>query len=185
MFRRYKDSILKIRAILEDQPMKGMEKIIWWIEYVLRHNGTSHLRDSSAALPWYQYYLLDVISILLLFCILSLYIPYKIVTLLNNFRRNPTKFKTKTKWIKQNNPANRVQNLCYKVLNWIYIINTFNFIVNNDLSFVSIYHCSICNDLFLQISHRNRHVLIHNAISRKCTLISSFSVFKHFGKPFK
>lgn len=61
-----------MKAILEDEPIKGMEKVSWWIEYVLRHNGTSHQRYPGADMPWYKYFMLDVISFLFLvfFCII-------------------------------------------------------------------------------------------------------------------
>lgn len=49
-----------------DQPMSNLERTIWWIEYVLRHNDTTHLRASDAQLPFYNYYNVDVIVTLLL-----------------------------------------------------------------------------------------------------------------------
>ncbi|XP_045475114.1 UDP-glycosyltransferase UGT4-like isoform X3 [Harmonia axyridis] len=58
----YKKNIDKLSAISKDQPMKGLEKAVWWTEYVLRH-GTQHLRSPSADIPLYQYYFLDVIAV--------------------------------------------------------------------------------------------------------------------------
>lgn len=42
--------------------MTGLEKAIWWIEYVIRQNGAKHLRSPAMDLPSYQYYLLDVVG---------------------------------------------------------------------------------------------------------------------------
>ena len=41
-----------------------LEKTGDWIEYVVRHGGARHLRARVFNIPWYQYYLLDVIAFL-------------------------------------------------------------------------------------------------------------------------
>ncbi|KAF5295475.1 hypothetical protein FQR65_LT10463 [Abscondita terminalis] len=46
--------------IMHDEPMKPLEKAIFWIEYVIRHRGAPHLRSPALNLSWYQYFLLDV-----------------------------------------------------------------------------------------------------------------------------
>ncbi|KAL3278839.1 hypothetical protein HHI36_016359 [Cryptolaemus montrouzieri] len=40
----YQKNINKLSAIASDQPMPALEKAVWWIEYVLRHNGAEHLK---------------------------------------------------------------------------------------------------------------------------------------------
>lgn len=45
--------------------MNGLEKAVWWTEYVIRNKGAKHLRNPAADLPLYQYFLLDVIGLLL------------------------------------------------------------------------------------------------------------------------
>lgn len=50
----------------EDVPMKGLDKAIWWTEYVIRHKGAKQLRNPAADIPLYQYLLLDVIAFLIL-----------------------------------------------------------------------------------------------------------------------
>lgn len=47
--------------------MKGIDKVVWWTEYVIRHGGAKHLRNPAADLPWYQYFLLDVAAAFLTF----------------------------------------------------------------------------------------------------------------------
>jgi glucuronosyltransferase len=39
---------------------------VFWTEYVIRHNGAPHMRSAVLDLTWYQYFLLDVIAVLLL-----------------------------------------------------------------------------------------------------------------------
>jgi glucuronosyltransferase len=53
----------KLSAIYRDQPETPLERAVFWTEYVLRHGG-EHLRSVSADLPWYQYFLIDVIAVL-------------------------------------------------------------------------------------------------------------------------
>ncbi|KAL1461102.1 hypothetical protein WDU94_013033 [Cyamophila willieti] len=48
-------------ALSKDTPMSPMQKSMWWIEYVLRHEGVAHLHSGAADLSLVQYYLLDVI----------------------------------------------------------------------------------------------------------------------------
>lgn len=42
--------------------MSAKQTALYWTEYVLRRNGTIHLRNTAADLPFYRYLLLDVIS---------------------------------------------------------------------------------------------------------------------------
>lgn len=60
-FRRYKKKVQKLQKIALDQHMTGLEKAVWWSEYVIRHNGTKHLRNPTADMPLYEYLLVDVI----------------------------------------------------------------------------------------------------------------------------
>uniref|UniRef100_A0A0A9WX26 UDP-glucuronosyltransferase 2B31 n=1 Tax=Lygus hesperus TaxID=30085 RepID=A0A0A9WX26_LYGHE len=55
---KYRENALKQKAIFEDRPKKPVEEAAYWIEYVLRHGQI--LRPASAAMPFYQVYLLDV-----------------------------------------------------------------------------------------------------------------------------
>ncbi|KAK5638203.1 hypothetical protein RI129_012498 [Pyrocoelia pectoralis] len=61
---RYKDNVRKLAELARDQPMTGVEKAVWWSEYVIRHKGARHLRSALLDIPWYQYLLLDVICVL-------------------------------------------------------------------------------------------------------------------------
>jgi glucuronosyltransferase len=53
----------KLSALYRDQPDTPLKRAVFWTEYVLQHGGGS-LRSVSADLPWYQYFLLDVIAVL-------------------------------------------------------------------------------------------------------------------------
>ena len=55
---------MRISCLMKDSPRTSLEKAGDWIQYVLRHGGTQHLRAQVFNIPWYQYYLLDVIAFL-------------------------------------------------------------------------------------------------------------------------
>ncbi|ENN79807.1 UDP-glycosyltransferase UGT4 [Dendroctonus ponderosae] len=60
----YQQNIEKQNFIFEDQPISSLDKAIFWIEYVLRHNGTSHLNYAGVDVPFYQFYHLDIFGFL-------------------------------------------------------------------------------------------------------------------------
>ncbi|XP_078694821.1 UDP-glucuronosyltransferase 2C1-like [Branchiostoma floridae x Branchiostoma belcheri] len=62
---RYKEKASKVSTHLRDQPQSPMERAVWWIEHVIKHDGLPHLRSRAAELPFYQYYLLDVMALIL------------------------------------------------------------------------------------------------------------------------
>ncbi|XP_069869159.1 UDP-glucuronosyltransferase 2B17-like isoform X2 [Dipodomys merriami] len=61
----YKKNAMWVSTIHHDQPMKPLDRAVFWIEFVMRHKGAKHLRPLSHNLTWYQYHSLDVIGFLL------------------------------------------------------------------------------------------------------------------------
>ncbi|KAK7795703.1 hypothetical protein U0070_006884, partial [Myodes glareolus] len=61
----YKKNAMWLSTIHHDQPMKPLDRVIFWIEFVMRHKGAKHLRPLAHNLNWYQYNSLDVIGFLL------------------------------------------------------------------------------------------------------------------------
>uniref|UniRef100_A0A0P6IXV4 UDP-glucuronosyltransferase n=1 Tax=Heterocephalus glaber TaxID=10181 RepID=A0A0P6IXV4_HETGA len=61
----YKENAMWLSTIHHDQPMKPLERAVFWIEFVMRHKGAKHLRPLAQNLTWYQYHSLDVIGFLL------------------------------------------------------------------------------------------------------------------------
>ncbi|XP_019847317.2 UDP-glycosyltransferase UGT5 [Bactrocera dorsalis] len=47
-----------------DQPLKPLEKAIYWTEYVLRHKGAPHMRVAAQDLNFIEYHNLDAIAVL-------------------------------------------------------------------------------------------------------------------------
>ncbi|XP_049958525.1 UDP-glucosyltransferase 2-like isoform X1 [Schistocerca serialis cubense] len=63
--KRISENMKQLTAVYREHKEETLPKAIWWIEYVLRHNGAPHLRSAAKDLTWYQYLLLDVIAFVL------------------------------------------------------------------------------------------------------------------------
>ncbi|XP_075058960.1 UDP-glucuronosyltransferase 2A1-like isoform X1 [Mixophyes fleayi] len=74
----YKENAMRISSIHHDQPIKPLDRAVFWIEFVMRHKGAKHLRPASHDLTWYQYHCLDVVGFLLVCLFTLLYITIKI-----------------------------------------------------------------------------------------------------------
>ncbi|KAK5640041.1 hypothetical protein RI129_010852 [Pyrocoelia pectoralis] len=79
---KYKNRVIELAKLAQDQPMTGLERAIWWTEYVIRHKGAKHLRSPLLDIPWYQYLLLDVIAVLLLSVMAFFFTIYTVLRLL-------------------------------------------------------------------------------------------------------
>ncbi|XP_043489516.1 UDP-glucosyltransferase 2-like [Polistes fuscatus] len=90
--KSFKENMLKLKNLIEDKPFDTMEKVIWWIEYVIRHKGANHLRSSIVDEPWYQRYDTDVIAllsiILFIIAVFSLYITVKVFVIIIKYYAN-------------------------------------------------------------------------------------------------
>ncbi|XP_056266202.1 2-hydroxyacylsphingosine 1-beta-galactosyltransferase [Pseudoliparis swirei] len=72
---RYRQRALALSNIHKDQPGTPVSRAVYWISYVLRHNGAAHLRSAVYEVAPYQYFLLDVMvtvgaALVLTFCAL-------------------------------------------------------------------------------------------------------------------
>ncbi|KAL9957658.1 hypothetical protein ACROYT_G034581 [Oculina patagonica] len=61
---RFKSKAMNVSRLLRDRRQTPLQETCDWIEYVLRHGGARHLRAQVFNIPWYQYYLLDVMAFL-------------------------------------------------------------------------------------------------------------------------
>lgn len=63
---RYRNRMKELDDFAKDQPMKPIDRAVWWIEYVLRHNGTTHLKGPLAGKRFYQHvFHLDVLAVII------------------------------------------------------------------------------------------------------------------------
>ncbi|XP_072930001.1 UDP-glycosyltransferase UGT5-like [Epargyreus clarus] len=75
---RYKENALKLRDKFLDRPMPPLETGVYWIEYILRHKGASHLRSPALDLSTTQYLLLDVALLSIAITAMTIYILHKL-----------------------------------------------------------------------------------------------------------
>uniref|UniRef100_A0A2A4IVU8 UDP-glucuronosyltransferase n=1 Tax=Heliothis virescens TaxID=7102 RepID=A0A2A4IVU8_HELVI len=70
----YRKNIIKLRDLMNDQPMPPLERGIWWIEHVLRHKGAKHLRSPAANISWSEYLELELVFTVLAIVLSALFI---------------------------------------------------------------------------------------------------------------
>ncbi|XP_075228069.1 UDP-glycosyltransferase UGT5-like [Lycorma delicatula] len=78
----FKENAEKLSTILQDVPSTPLETAVYWVEYVIRHKGALHLKPTGVYLPWYEYYMCDVILVVVLvfgFVIYVLYMTIKVM----------------------------------------------------------------------------------------------------------
>lgn len=80
----------------KDKPMTGVEKAVWWIEYLLKYKTTDHLKSPSATIPLYQYYYLDVLGTLGIILFIFIRITKLSFKLLKSISKKIFKSKQKT-----------------------------------------------------------------------------------------
>ncbi|XP_048472204.1 2-hydroxyacylsphingosine 1-beta-galactosyltransferase-like [Rhincodon typus] len=76
---RYKEQAMYLSRLHHDQPLHPVNRTVYWLDYVLRHNGAAHLRPSMYDMFFYQYYMLDVIAVFIVCTILLGYCLLKMV----------------------------------------------------------------------------------------------------------
>ncbi|CAH1709686.1 unnamed protein product [Aphis gossypii] len=90
--KKYTENAKTASRIFKDRSILPTNSVVYWTEYVLRHKGAPHLKSYALNLSWYQYYLLDLITLILSFIIVVFFVTYKmfksISTYFSNYSRN-------------------------------------------------------------------------------------------------
>ncbi|EDW58411.1 UDP-glycosyltransferase UGT5 [Drosophila virilis] len=60
---KYRETMKRASRIFRDRPLGAMDTAMFWIDYVIEHQGAPHMVSAGLDLTWYQFYLLDVIAI--------------------------------------------------------------------------------------------------------------------------
>ncbi|XP_051806754.1 UDP-glucuronosyltransferase 2C1-like [Acanthochromis polyacanthus] len=61
----YREKMKVLSSLHRDQPMKPLDRAMFWIEFVMRHKGAAHLRTESYKMSTIQYHSIDVVAFLL------------------------------------------------------------------------------------------------------------------------
>lgn len=83
--KRYQEKANYLSAVLKDQPEKPAERAAYWIEYVIRHKGAHHLKSGAERLNYFQYFLLDIIGLVLLVAVVTILVVYWVLKKLYRF----------------------------------------------------------------------------------------------------
>nr|XP_018903294.1 PREDICTED: UDP-glucuronosyltransferase 1-9-like [Bemisia tabaci] len=78
---RYYKNMKRHSAISRDFTAQGMEKAVFWVEHVAKYGGASHLRPSTADASFFQYFCLDILSVILGLSSLLLFVVYSVCKL--------------------------------------------------------------------------------------------------------
>ncbi|KAF5280449.1 hypothetical protein FQR65_LT03258 [Abscondita terminalis] len=90
---KFRNRVKEIASIASDVPMTGLEKAVWWVEYVIRHKGAKHLKSPAVDLPLYQYYLLDIFGFIFIIFTTGIFIISKVVRFVVSSNSAKTKLK--------------------------------------------------------------------------------------------
>lgn len=71
---RYREEVKRRQFLLRDQKETPLERAVYWTEYVLRHRGARHLQSPARDMGVVQYYLVDVILLLLGLAVVMWYV---------------------------------------------------------------------------------------------------------------
>nr|XP_055048395.1 UDP glucuronosyltransferase 5 family, polypeptide A1 [Misgurnus anguillicaudatus] len=61
----YRENMQRLSRLHHDQPMKPLDRAVFWIEFVMRNGGAPHLRTQSFRMSWIAYHSIDVILTLM------------------------------------------------------------------------------------------------------------------------
>ncbi|XP_068452376.1 UDP-glucuronosyltransferase 2A2-like [Clinocottus analis] len=61
----YREKMKVLSNLHRDQPMKPLDRAMFWIEFVMRNKGAAHLRTESYKMSMIQYHSIDVLAFLL------------------------------------------------------------------------------------------------------------------------
>ncbi|KAM9132629.1 2-hydroxyacylsphingosine 1-beta-galactosyltransferase-like isoform 1-T2 [Pangshura tecta] len=69
----------QISALHRDTPMHALNRTVYWLEYILRHDGAPYLRPAVYDLSFYEYFCLDILALFLLCLACVAYALYKAI----------------------------------------------------------------------------------------------------------
>jgi len=95
--KSYKTRVMERRKIFRDNLVNPREEAVYWIEYLIRHPGTLHLRPQLDHLNLAQYLLLDVIALIVLIIAVITYVTYRLIRTVLRLIRGTSKKSDKKK----------------------------------------------------------------------------------------
>ncbi|XP_062553450.1 UDP-glycosyltransferase UGT5-like isoform X2 [Armigeres subalbatus] len=78
----YKKNMNRVSSVFRDRPVPALDEAVYWVEYVLRHNGAPELRSAGLDLPWVSFMLLDVIGFFVVVVVIIVWATRKLIATL-------------------------------------------------------------------------------------------------------
>ncbi|XP_047112256.1 UDP-glycosyltransferase UGT5-like [Schistocerca piceifrons] len=91
--KSYQENMKHFSTIYREHQSTSLERAVWWVEYVIRHQGAPHLRSTALDLHWWQLLLLDVIAFILAVAAVAAFLLYKLTRWLITWLTRPSKLK--------------------------------------------------------------------------------------------
>ncbi|XP_014274350.1 UDP-glycosyltransferase UGT4 [Halyomorpha halys] len=79
---KYKEVAMERSKIIKDKPQTALELAVYWVEYVIRHKGASHLKPGRQQLSLYQTLGLDIITFVLFLIAILILVTCKTISFL-------------------------------------------------------------------------------------------------------
>nr|XP_036215376.1 UDP-glycosyltransferase UGT5 isoform X5 [Bactrocera oleae] len=79
---KYKETVQKFSRLYRDRPMTPRQTVVYWVDYVLRHQGAKHMQSPAVHLNRWQLLSVDVIGFLLAIVLISAFVIIKVFKLI-------------------------------------------------------------------------------------------------------
>ncbi|XP_072385463.1 UDP-glycosyltransferase UGT5-like isoform X1 [Diabrotica undecimpunctata] len=79
---KMKDQAIALSERFKDRPLPPLETAVYWTEYVVKHKGAPFMKTAAVDMPFYQYYLLDVLAFIFAILGLIMYLAFYITRLI-------------------------------------------------------------------------------------------------------
>ena len=76
----YQSSVSQLSDLIMDQPLHPLDRAVWWLEYLLRHPHNTSMRPHAHDLYWLQYFLLDILAVVIIISSILIFILYKLIS---------------------------------------------------------------------------------------------------------
>ncbi|XP_066259817.1 UDP-glycosyltransferase UGT5-like [Euwallacea similis] len=76
---KYRENVKHRSKFYNDRPMKPMETLVYWVNYVIRHKGAEHLKVAGVHLREYQYLMLDIFIPFIILMHVGFYLWFRVV----------------------------------------------------------------------------------------------------------
>ena len=75
---KYRNVVKSAADLYRDRPMPPLDTAVYWVEYLIRHNGAKHMQSQAVRLDFIQYYGLDIYAAIAF----VLYVSWKVTKFL-------------------------------------------------------------------------------------------------------